>query len=343
MQYEIENLAVHYIERNHRIELAPAEVDLGQIAPGIRDFFEKLINGVLDIEESKQVYSAVFAEREQQATRTNIESLIDQTRDFFEVSIDLARSLHGATDPRASTGLLAVIRIRDAQNRIFVVLLKIENKDGSIIHLAQNALTQITLEEVQNLLTDEIQKAAIFPHPTKTDFQLKVIDNQRSHDPAKYFSEDFLGAVVKKSDKHQVTNLLSSIRKYAEESGQEFFPENSLRFIIELRRRGEGLDPAKVAAVARDVQLFGREFDISDFREFITSEEQLGDLKISAAAFANRKSSPRLAKIRFLDGRFRGVEISGPPDVLERLITTEGDSTKFAIQTSKGLFIYEYE
>jgi hypothetical protein len=342
--FTIQRLAVHYIERNIRIETAEAEVNLENLHPQVSSFLDNLVANVWIEEEKGYVYSASFVERERRGPREDIENIIDNANAFLASTERLARSLFAATPRNASTGLFAVFRVtRNEDNAVFVVAIKIQNKDGSFVRLGENALTQITVEDIQNLLLDKIQKAAIFPHPYKPNFQLKIIDRQSSDEPAVYFSQNFLGASIKKSDEHQIRRLLPALLAYAEETGQQVTRRQFPALINSLRAANRDITPMLVSNLAIEHRVFGREFEANRFQDFISSPGQLGALFVPAGTFSRTRSGPRPMKITFTDPRFRSIEIKGQPEVLERLLSEHGDNTEFRLETASSAVVYNYE
>ena len=212
--------------------------------------------------------------------------------------------------------------------------------------MLDNALTQLEVEHVQNVLLDDILKGAIFPHPQRLDYDLKVIDKQAAIDPARYFTEGFLGCLTKKSDEHQVKRLIPELRDYAAQRGLPFAVERLPELVAGLQANRMTITGRIITEAVRHYELFGTDFQSEDFLSFINRESTLGTLDIPSGRFNRRGATKKVSRklsFHFRDPDYRGVTLSGPPAAISKILVNEGDTTTFRIQTTKDGYDIRYE
>jgi hypothetical protein len=349
---KLNRLAIHYVDRNMEGPIyAPHEQDIEALHPTIIKFIIDLVSEVWDAPDTGSTRSGRFVQGDHKrleplVAKQYLGKIIQGDSGFFTASKDLALHLHQRSHPRASPGVLAVTRLVQIDNEdVFVAVLKIRHKDESFVRVVSEALTQLEVEQVENMLLRDIQKGAVIPHPHRDDYDLKVIDKQAADDPAKYFTEDFLGCLTKKSDEHQVKSLLPELQRYARDRGLPLTTEKLPQVVVGLQERVADITTSVVTEVVQEKAIFGADFQPEDFKTYIERESDLGPVDIPRERFARsgkRADYPRDFVYRFRDPELRGVVLSGPPEALDRILTVEGDVFTFRIQTTKDGFSVHY-
>ncbi|TAK14590.1 MAG: hypothetical protein EPO32_01505 [Anaerolineae bacterium] len=352
-KFSIHRLAVHYVDRKgNNLELAPTALDIAQLEEEVIQFLKSLMVKVWDAADSKRTVSAVYSEigANVGVFRTEAEAIIDDQPDFYQASVRIARHLYAVTPNQASDGLLVVSRVVVENGPAYLVILKIYKRDESFVRLRSKNLTQITVEDVENLLDAKVQKAAISPHPTKPKFHVKVTDSQLKgidDPPAEYFSKQFLGLVSKKSDDHQVGNLVKHLRAYSPIHDLPYKTENTLPFFERLRAENRNVTSVFAATAAIESRLYGdAQIDRNDLVQFISSEDRLGELDIPQGVLERRTpKNLRNAVITFTDPNLNKIRIVGPVDQLRRILSVDdGDNqAQILIRTLSSTIQIDYE
>lgn len=350
----LDRLAVHYVDRNAEEPVyATGEQNVVVLHPTIVGFLMNLVDEIWDAPDSGSTRSGLFVLDDHERLRPSfvkrwadeIAVAGDPESDrFFATSKALAEHLHQQSHPRASAGLLAVMRLTSSDS-CFVALIKIRHRDESFVHVLSDALTQLDVEQVQNMLLPNIQKGVIIPHPVRSEYHLKVIDKQASEDPAQYFVEDFLGCITKKSDEHQVKKLLSELQSYAHDRDLPLAIEKLPQVVTCLQEKETDIDTPMVAEVAQEQEVFGPDFQPDDLTHYITSESDLGPVDIPRQRFSRRGKTgqrPRRLTYRFRDPHLRGVVLTGPAETLRRLTQADGDIFTVQIETSRNSIDIDY-
>jgi hypothetical protein len=344
----LNRLAVHYVNKNSNIiELAKKEQNVKDLNPIVVDFLMKIVSDIWDAEDAANVNSGRFSRSTSSSltAKKQINRILTEENSFFDASIKLAQHLYGQSPGNASTGLLGVLKLLGSDNaKKFVAILKIQLKDEKLVKLSRSALTQITVEDVQNLLLEKIQKGAICPHPKRTAYDLKVIDKQVD-DPAIYFRERFLGCTTKKSDEHQVKRLIPTIERYARQRKLPFPNERVPEFINALKSQRRDIITPLVARVIRERELLGPDFQNDDFVDYIR-ESDLGEIDIPREQFERRPTKtykPRRLIITMKDPKYEGVIITSPIELVDDIMSIEGDSVTFTFRTTTDGFKSNYK
>jgi nucleoid-associated protein YejK len=338
LNFELERLAIHYVDiKSKQIRYATGEQDVEALDSAITSFFSELLAEVWNAPDTGAIESARFMG--QSVTQQCVIDILAGKNDFFETSKTLAHQLYQKTHTNASPGLLAVVRFVN-HGTTYVALLKIRYKDESFVRALGAALTQLQVEHVQNMLLKEIQKGAISPHPTKDDYDLKIVDKVAREEPAKYF-RDFLGCKSKQSDTHQTKKLLHVIEKYGETKELPTKRERLPRIVKTLVEKGVDITTDGVIEAVLEHRVFGSSFDADDFRKHV--EADLGPIDIPIGVFTDRsKTTKRKYSVTFSDPRYVGLTISGPHEIVEKIISIEGERVIFRIQTTKEGYKAEY-
>jgi 37-kD nucleoid-associated bacterial protein len=350
MDLKLDRLAIHYVDKkSDRLDYAPGEQDVDALDPTISAFLLKLVNVVLDAPETGATRSGRFTPKDTKQTgvpiaQEAVDRILKGKDGFFDTSKRLARHLFDSTPQNASPGILAVVRLIQPNKKVHAAILKIRYKDESFVKVLGEALTHLEVEHVQNMLLQNIQKGAISPHPERDDYDLKVIDQQATDDPAIYFAESFLGCWTKKSDEHQVKKLLAELQQYGQDKGLAVRTDKLLGVVAELQKADADVTTNRLAKVVQDQRLYGPNFQPDDFKRHI-DQSDLGAVDIPAQRFRSRGKSavPREYIYVFTDPKLKGLTISGPPETLEKILTISGDTATFSIQTTKNGFNVKYE
>jgi hypothetical protein len=353
LNLELSQLAVHYVDRSSPGPVyAPSEQDVEALHPTIVEFLLELVSKVWNAEDRGSTRSAHFETDDHEGVgpslaKQYVDTIIQAEDGFFSISKDLAQHLYEQSPGTASPGLLAVVRlVKPDDGAILVALLKIRHKDESFVRVLGEALTQLKVEQVNNMLLQDIQKGAIIPHPHRDDYDLKLIDKVADNEPAKYFAEGFLGCRTKKSDEHQVKKLLPELRRYAREKDLPVMSERLPRVIADLQARETNVTTRVITEVVQENEVFGPDFQPDDLETYINQESDLGPVDIPPGRFVGRGKTGRTRRkitYTFRDPRFRGMTIGGPPEVLENVLSIEGDTVTFFLQTTRDGFDVRYE
>ena len=346
-------LAVHYVDRKtNRILLAPSEQDVSSFDSTIVDFFSKIITDVSSEKDTGYHRSASFMPDDDTLTdpvtiHHDVESILDSDTAFFNTSRNLANRLYQKSPGTASSGLLATVKFqRLSDGREFVAILKIPHKDGRFVKVLETALTQLEVEQVQNMLSDSIQKSAIIPHPYRTDYDLKVVDKQVTDDPAQYFTFNFIGCRAKKSDEHQIKELIPEFYRFSRDRNVALRTERIPRVINALRSEQNPITTTTLARVVDEQGLFEGGVPRSDFSLFIDTQSTLGPIDIPVSRF-NAKgkggNKPRGLVYKFEGPRYNGLTIAGPSEIFENIVEMEGDRVVIRVETTRDGLTIKYE
>jgi hypothetical protein len=350
-KFQLNRLAVHYIDKkNQNLEIAKSEQNVQDLDPVVVDFINKLINEVWAAEDKGRVNSANFTQSDPslQLTHQQVALIKSDENCFFQASVKLAHHLYAKSPGSASAGLLGVVRlVRSGTHDVMIALLKIQVKNEKFVKLRSATLTQMTVEDVENLLLEDIQKGAIYPHPERPKYDLKVIDKQMPNDAARYFSERFLGCKPKQSDEHQVKRLIPTLEAFAEKTGTTLINEKLPKLIVDLRKQGADITTSLVAQIVEEDDILDGNFDRKDFIDFVRDEGELGEIDITKKSFDRRGTGeryiPREFSFEFTDPKYRGVKITGSAEILEGIRTSDGDTVTFTIRTTCNGFKVKYE
>jgi hypothetical protein len=350
LNLELNRLAIHYVDKNSEtLEYAPGEQDTKALNSTITEFLLGLVSKVWDAPDTGSTRSGHFVPDDHEQLGPSLakqcaHTILHEEDRFFDTSKDLAQHLYRQSPGTASPGLLAVVRlVRPNDQEVLVALLKIGHKDESFVRVLEEALTQLEVEQVENMLLRDIQKGAIIPHPHRGDYDLKIIDKIAAGDPARYFVEGFLGCLTKKSDEHQVKRLLPELRRYARERDLPVMGERLPRVIAALQERETNVTTRVITEVVQENEALGPDFQPGDLETYIDQESDLGQVDIPPEQFVRRGKTHRKITYTFRDPRFRGMTISGPPRVLEDILSVEHDTVTFFLQTTRDGFEVRYE
>jgi hypothetical protein len=344
-QLTIGKLVVHYVDkRADRLFLASADEDVTKLEPAVLQFFSNLVQLVWNAEDSGSTRSALFREEPidqggPPRAREVVQRLLQDESAFYHGSVALATDLFQQSPGNASPGLLAVLRLTDqVAQRPHVVILKIQHRDASFVSILDDIPTELRVAQVANLLQTDIQKGAIFPHPERERYDVKIIDRQATEDPARYFVESFLGCRAKGSDEHQVRRLIPALTTYGRLRGLQARWEALPAVFVSLQQSPHNITAPVLAKVVSDHGLYVPSCDPQDLVTFIDRESDLAPLDIPRQRFQTRGrqgTTERQITIRFTEPPYRGVTLSGSPSTLSRILKATKNGVTLQIRTSK--------
>lgn len=347
-EIQLNRFAYHYVDPQAAEPLfAAREQDVASLPEEIRAFLLSLAAEVWDAPDAGSTRSARFKfsdqeEAERQEARHLIEVALEGGDDFINVTCQLAELLHRQSPQTASAGLLGVMRLWDANNdQAYLALVKIRYRDEGFIRLSGDGLPELAIEQVERILLKDVQKGALYPHPDKPAYDLKIVDSQARDDPAAYFTEKFLGCDSKKSDDLQIKKLTPTLERYAQERDLPIVLDKVSQVISDLRQKNENISAGVLAEVVEEKQLFGTEFAAEDFQEFL-EQSDLGKLDIPAEEFQHKRRSSRRLVYRFLDPEYEGLEISGPPEAFRQVLSSKGGEVVFEVRVTPDGFEFSY-
>ncbi len=353
LDLDLKRLAIHYVDKKtNRLEHASQEQNVEVLSTTIIKFFLDLVSEVWTKEDKGPNRSAGFvpdddAKRGPSVVKQNFEDLCRQGGEhFFRASKALATHLYQQTPGTASPGILAIMQLkRHSDRETFIAILKIRHKDERFVRVLSQALTQLDVEQVNNMLLSDIQKGAIIPHPHKDNYDLKLIDKNVADDPAQYFAEGFLGCLSKKSDEHQVKKLLPELSQFAQKRGLPLMKEKIPDIVNALQEQGTNITTSVIAEIVHNRGIFGPDLQLDDFKTYLNEESTLGPIDIPPDRFNGRGKTfiPRKITIKFRDRNLRGVTISGPAETLTDILSIEGDMAIFHIETTRNNYDINYE
>ncbi len=268
-RFRLHHLALHYIGASGETwdRRSGAPVDLETLDPTIRDLLLKILGEAWDKTDAGSVQAARFdprpAKPERRQLRQVLEGLERQVWNgaaahraaargdrFFERSLDVEQRLFECTPRSASSGLLLVADFAFGARRHLAVL-KMRHADDRLVTLAPGSLTELTVQEIKMMLTREILKGIIWPHPVNPSFDLKLFDDQARAEqpPARYFTEEFLGCPRHDSDARRAASLSDLPARLARRVGREL-DEEQARDYQEALLAGTEASPKIVADLA---------------------------------------------------------------------------------------------
>lgn len=347
-EIQLDRIAYHYVDPQAAEPVfATQEQAVASLPEAIRAFLLSIAAEVWDARDAGSTRSARFKasdqeEAEGQEVHRLIEAALEGGKDFLDVTCQLAESLHRQSPQTASAGLLGVIRLLNTNSRLaYLALVKIRYRDEGFIRLTGEGLPELAVEQVERILLKDVQKGALYPHPDKPGYDVKIIDSQARDDPAAYFTEKFLGCDSKKSDDLQIKKLAPTLERYAQERELPIAMEKVSHVIADLRQKDENISAGVLADVVEDKQLFGPEFESEDFQEFL-EQSDLGKLDIPADEFQHKRRSTRRLVYRFLDPEYEGLEISGPPEAFRQVLSSANGEVVFEVRVTADGFEFSY-
>lgn len=195
---------------------------------------------------------------------------------FLALSQQIDTRLYDVTPLGASPGLLMVADFTPSgRTDRHLALLKIRHDDARLVRILQDSLTDLEVEEVDMILTKEVLKGAIWPHPSRADYDLKIVDYQaRGRPPAHFFAGAFLGCRAKEPDARQAARVSEVLpNEVARDLGARLVSERTYDYVEELVRvtRPTAQQVAELAAGSHLIE------GVETAEVAAAVEEQMGD------------------------------------------------------------------
>jgi hypothetical protein len=230
--------------------------DIDALDDAIEGHLLDLIQDVWDSPDAGAVYSARFDDTYAGTERALVRGYIAEMQAqvlaktpgdaqargrFLALSQAINDRLFACTTLAASPGLLMVadVSLADTGGR-YLALLKVRHTDERFVTILQDSLTDLGVQDVEMMLTREVLKGIIWPHPTRLDYDLKLVDHQARyrHEPALYFARDFLGCQAKQTDAYQAARLPHDLPEdLAREHGVDLDADRTDAFVAALIAR----------------------------------------------------------------------------------------------------------
>jgi hypothetical protein len=285
-RFELKHLVLHYIgmravtpqeEGDPTREKWRRQADklqaIPELDPAIVKHLLALIEDTWDHPDAGGVHSARFDPAPEDPDFAKLQGYLKEMRDtvlekdppdaqagqaFLALSQQIDDRLFECTTLAASPGLLMVadFATTGAKER-YLALLKIRHSDERFVAILQESLTDLRVQDVDMMLTDEILKGMIWPHPTRPDYHLKLIDHQAKNrtQPAEYFAVRFLGCTAKETDARQAAAVSRQLpRALAKAHGLKLDPDQTDDFVVELIQQ-TAPTARSVAGIAADTGL----------------------------------------------------------------------------------------
>ncbi len=343
MTIELERAVFHLVNPPGKtLAKATVELPVANLHLTIQNFFIKCTEDLIKAEDSGNSLSARFVATSNEA-KTAIQAVQQDDPLFFAAAGDLADLLFNNSPINASAAVLAVLRCRDTDaKRVFAVLFKVYFQKEAFVHLVKDDQPDLTVQEIANVLVQRIQKGAIYPHPQKDDFDLKVCDFQESgvRGVSRYFLEQFLKCKFKISDEHQIQRLPTELEEFAQNQQLVLQTQQLPRFLQKLASFSGSINAAQIEQTAAELKLFSGGFPADALRKHLERESAY---LVPAAVFAQHANKPRRMIYRVIAGKHKGLEISGPTDSFDGLTGLTGDTLEFTLQVNRADVRTKYE
>ena len=347
MGIQLQQVAYHFVDKaaNNLVYSENAK-NINTLDGTILDFLEALTNKLWDAEDSGNTVSGNF---NQGATPSRAQPLIHDILEnpdtLFDNSKKLAELLFQVSPNTASRGILVVILCCETtSNQNYVAIYKIKCEDEKVIKIISgDALPEITVEEVSNILFKELQKGALIPHPDKQHYDLKVTDLQ-SAEPRKYFGTTFLGCTTKKSDELQVKKLVPELIKFAVENGLQVETDKLPIVIASLGRTEGNVTIPKIEAAIEAEKLYDDGYSREAFTAYAEQSSHIQNFDVEPAKLVSKKNGePRRIKYVIRHPDLDGIVISGPIEAMRRIRTTGGDIVMIHLEVEEAELKILYE
>ncbi|GAP21223.1 nucleoid-associated protein [Leptolinea tardivitalis] len=282
MATKLISLAYHLVDKKKpELKFSQGVIKAIDLPKEILDFFVELTDKLIQTNDSGNCVSGNFQKVD---AETLIKDILDAPEKLFDDSIELANILFESSPKNASRGLLAILHCHDGIiNKDFLAIYKIKCEDEKIIKIVTGEqIPQLKVEELRDILFRQLQKGAIYPHPNKKNFDIKVFDLQTQDEPRKYFSQVFLGCKTKLSDEHQIKRLVPELNKFSLTNGIKFYKEKVPRFLSTIGQIKGDIEIQDVEKAIKEQQLFGEGYTSEKFHNYVIQSNDLADFKIES-------------------------------------------------------------
>ncbi|MDD1444113.1 nucleoid-associated protein [Dolichospermum sp. ST_sed3] len=319
--YVVEKAALHFIDRTKKSAvLAPHEIDLAayqnQAEYSIIDqFFSRHLDHICNAEENLRTRPAVF--EGPAVVNAYYAEIAVNVNCFYQRSCDLAQRLHDLSKKkRTSPGVLLVLWFRKTGiGTPFLALFKMDPGPSNTISLNQNnsgdLLLDLAIHHFEHSLPDEssrVLKWAITPHPNRSNYNVKVRDEQGGTDTSQYFME-FLGCTARLSENDQARVLLNILPEYAQTThpGQDCSEE--VHSILQELEAVPTITPTNIFETVQRMKVLPN-FQLDTFQAEL-GKQKSEDLNISSLVLKSAKLQYSLPS---------GIVIKGPRATMEDLV-----------------------
>lgn len=340
--FRLTNFAVHYVDpQESGPEYSQGEVSIDNMPAAVNDF---LLQTLAD----KQLFAATDEGRahtgiyDTNPSSSEVKSRIEDVTSgtparFFDASCWLAERLHSVSPPNATAGVLAILRLVDKdQAHPLAILLKIRHDRETFIRLAQEARTELDVEQVDGILQKEVLKGACLPHPSRSNYDATVIDRQMAgKDVAGYFATGFLNLRPNEPDARVTEHLLDELDACARKFDTRLARERVPKFIEALRKGNETITSELIATIGGEAGLFQDDLEPDQVSNYLT--EKFGSIDILPRNFRGRGKSQRIAReliFEVMGPRGDTITLTGSAGVMQEIITRSGDAIHFLIETT---------
>lgn len=268
-RFQLKHLVLHYIGMRPVTPKAPGEPasekwrrksdklqEIPALDEAIVDHLLALVEDVWVHADASGVHSARFEPEPKDPDRKKLRRCLKELKEkvweapeedtqapqeFLRLSRAIDDRLFDCTPLTASPGLLMVADVAYVgTGERHLALLKIRHSDERFVTILQESLTDLQVQDVEMMLTTEILKGMIWPHPSRPDYDLKLIDHQAKNrpKPADYFALEFLGCEAKVTDVRQAAELPDTLpRNLAKQHHLQLDADQTDDFVVELIER----------------------------------------------------------------------------------------------------------
>ena len=335
--YVVEKAALHLIDRTKAGAVCrPNEIDLVALQKNadfsvVNQFFSGHLDHVYTAEENQRTRSAVF--EDQAVVSQFYKEIAADINRFYPRSCDLAQRLYDVSKKkRTSPGVLLILWFRKATNSTpFLALFKMDPGPSNTISLNQDnsgdLLLDLAIHHFEHSLPDEssrVLKWAITPHPNRSNYNVKVRDEQGGSDTSLYFME-FLGCAARLSEKDQGRALLDILPAYAQTTHPGEDCSEAVQSVLQELEAVPTITPALVFETAQRMNVLPN-FQLDTFQAELAKQKS-EDLNIPSTVLKSAKIEYSLPS---------GIVIKGPRATIEHLveeIDLEDGSKELRIRT----------
>jgi hypothetical protein len=349
-QLSLEQMAIHYVDPNeYNCHFSGKEKVISSLAEEAVSFLVGIaMDQVIDAPETGATSAGRFIMEHERVdfVRHNIAAIANGGSNFFAATVALAQHLQQISPIQASPGILAILRmVRPADKTSFATILKIRDDDRDVVRLVEYAPTELTVERLGQVLVDKLLKGATLPHPYRSSYDAKVVDKQASSsEPARYFTESFLGISMKRPDEYQTTHLLPQLQLYAAKEEVDIARQNLPAVVQALLGYEDNITIHALVDAVEQAELYGEGYNVENFGQFIN--ENLGSIDIRQEVFAMRgrtRQTVRRMTYFFSGFGLDGLILSGPPDVVSELMSVNGDRRIFHFETTRDGYRVQFD
>ena len=140
--------------------------------------------------------------------------------------------------------------------------------------------------------------------------------------------------------------MVPELSKYGKLRGLPTKREKFPKILSDIQKSNEPVSVNTITNAVLENSVYGPSFQEEDFRKFLGFESDLGQVDIPLERFSKKgKSSKNNRQITytFSDPEYKGINIIGLPSVISNIISSEGDTVRFVIETTRDGFEEKYD